>query len=75
MNRPRMMAFWMEVALKVRVVAPELPTVMYPSLASPSSSTRSAHTQVAKRATVKIFHIIFKDLWGVWWGGFGEKVF
>merc|ERR1719219_183673 len=49
MNRPRMMAFWMEVALKVKVVAPVLPTLMNPNRASPSSSISSAWA-VAKKA-------------------------
>merc|ERR1719219_1603872 len=51
MNKPRMMAFWMEVALKVKVVAPVSPTLMNPNLASPSSSTNSAWAVAKKSQT------------------------
>lgn len=67
MKRPRMMAFWMEVALKVKVVAPELPTVMKPRRASPSSATSSsafAAAKKAKLATVKIIHfMVFRNMY------------
>merc|ERR1739838_118520 len=65
MNRPRMMAFWMEVALKVKVVAPPDPTLINPNLASPFSSTSSSALEAANKArqtTVEMIHFMVMSL-------------
>ena len=74
MKRPMMTAFWMEVALKVSEVDPSVPTVMKPSLAEPSSDSKSSSSTAdalqARKATATTVYSHFMVMVLVVLGGY-----